>query len=104
MSTSRPGNRGARASPARSRRAVAARRARPRETRGHERSSKEAEDAPDTKTQFEHRFHDLMAANPDIPRPAYHVTWKALTQTPKRSRAGSGPFLQRLPVAPAHAH
>jgi hypothetical protein len=32
-----------------------------------------AEDAPDTKSEFEHRFHDLMAANPDIPQPVYNV-------------------------------
>jgi hypothetical protein len=31
------------------------------------------EDVPDTKTEFEHRFHDLMRANPDIPQPVYNV-------------------------------
>jgi hypothetical protein len=33
----------------------------------------EAEDTPDTKSEFEDRFHDLMHANPDIPQPAYNV-------------------------------
>jgi very-short-patch-repair endonuclease len=32
-----------------------------------------AEDTPDTKTEFEHRFHDLICANPDIPQPVYNV-------------------------------
>jgi very-short-patch-repair endonuclease len=32
----------------------------------------EAEDAPDTKTEFEHRFHDFIRAR-DIPAPAYNV-------------------------------
>jgi hypothetical protein len=33
----------------------------------------EAEDAPDTKTEFEHRFHDFITERPDIPRPSYNV-------------------------------
>jgi hypothetical protein len=62
----------------------------------------DAEDVPDTKSEFEHRFHDFITDRPDIPRPAYnvalhgyvvdaawlsqglvYVTWKALTRTPE---------------------
>jgi hypothetical protein len=33
----------------------------------------EAEDAPDTKEEFEHRFHDFLTERPDIPRPVYNT-------------------------------
>lgn len=33
----------------------------------------EAEDAPDTHTEFEHRFHDFITDHPEIPVPAYNV-------------------------------
>jgi hypothetical protein len=33
----------------------------------------DAEDVPDTKSEFEHRFHDFITERPDIPRPAYNV-------------------------------
>jgi hypothetical protein len=33
----------------------------------------DAEDAPDTKTEFEHRFHDFITDHPEIPTPAYNV-------------------------------
>jgi very-short-patch-repair endonuclease len=33
----------------------------------------EAEDAPDTRSEFEHRFHDFLSERPDIPKAAYNV-------------------------------
>jgi hypothetical protein len=32
-----------------------------------------AEDTPDTKEEFEHRFHDFLTERPDIPRPVYNT-------------------------------
>jgi hypothetical protein len=33
----------------------------------------DAEDAPDTKTEFEHRFHDFITDHPAIPTPVYNA-------------------------------
>jgi hypothetical protein len=32
-----------------------------------------AEDTPDTKEEFEHRFHDFLTGRPDIPTPSHNV-------------------------------